>query len=141
DAKDKGAEKVVGNVVELSLEAITVNPHQPRTSFSKDALQELASSIKELGVIQPITVRKIDFNKYQVVSGERRYRASQMIGLTTIPSYIRIANDQETLEMALVENIQRQDLDPIEIALTYQRLLEEIDLTQERLSERVGKKR
>src|SRR5699024_11742749 len=83
DAKDKGAEKVVGNVVELSLEAITVNPHQPRTSFSKDALQELASSIKELGVIQPITVRKIDFNKYQVVSGERRYRASQMIGLTT----------------------------------------------------------
>lgn len=140
-AKDKGAEKVVGSVVELSIDAIAVNPHQPRTSFSKDALEELASSIKELGVIQPITVRKIDFNKYQVVSGERRYRASKMIGLKNIPAYIRIANDQETLEMALVENIQRQDLDPIEIALTYQRLLEEIDLTQERLSERVGKKR
>lgn len=141
DAKDKGAEKVVGNVVELSLEVVDVNPHQPRTSFSKDALEELASSIKQLGVIQPITVRKIDFNKFQVVSGERRYRASKMIGLKTIPAYIRIANDQETLEMALVENIQRQDLDPIEIALTYQRLLEEVDLTQEKLSERVGKKR
>ncbi len=140
-AKDKNADKVVGSVVELDINTIAVNPNQPRTSFSKDALQELASSIKELGVIQPITVRKIEFNKYQVVSGERRYRASKMIGLKTIPAYIRIANDRETLEMALVENIQRQDLDPIEIAITYQRLLEEIDLTQEKLSDRVGKKR
>ncbi len=140
-AKDKNADKVVGNIVELELKTIAVNPHQPRTSFKEDALKELAASIKELGVIQPITVRKTDFNKYQLVSGERRYRASQLIGLKTIPAYIRIANDQETLEMALVENIQRQDLDPIEIALSYQRLIEEIDLTQERLSKRVGKNR
>ena len=104
-------------------------------------MRELASSIKELGVIQPITVRKLDFNKYQLVSGERRFRASKLIGLETIPAYIRIANDQESLEMALVENIQRQDLDPIEIALSYQRLIDEINLTQEQMSERVGKKR
>ncbi|TQD35414.1 ParB/RepB/Spo0J family partition protein [Haloflavibacter putidus] len=140
-AKDKNADKVVGNIVELEIEAIEVNPFQPRTSFNEEALQELASSIKELGVIQPITVRKIDFNKYQLVSGERRYRASKLVGLKTIPAYIRIANDQESLEMALVENIQRQDLDPIEIALSYQRLLDEIDLTQEQMSERIGKNR
>lgn len=140
-AKDKNADKVVGSIVELELDTIEVNPHQPRTSFNEEALKELASSIKELGVIQPITVRKIGFNKYQLVSGERRYRASKLVGLESVPAYIRIANDQETLEMALVENIQRQDLDPIEIALSYQRLLEEIDLTQERLSERVGKNR
>ncbi|MBT8183720.1 MAG: ParB/RepB/Spo0J family partition protein [Eudoraea sp.] len=138
---DKNADKVVGNIVELDLDAIEVNPFQPRSNFNDEALQELASSIKELGVIQPITVRKIQFNKYQLVSGERRYRASKLIGLSTIPSYIRIANDQESLEMALVENIQRQDLDPIEIALSYQRLIDEIQLTQEKLSERVGKKR
>lgn len=140
-AKDANADKVVGNIVELEIESIEVNPNQPRTSFNESNLQDLASSIKELGVIQPITVRKIDFNQFQVVSGERRYRASKLVGKKTIPAYIRIANDQETLEMALVENIQRQDLDPIEIALSYQRLLEEIDLTQERLSERVGKNR
>jgi len=140
-AKDKNADQVVGNIVELELEAIEVNPFQPRTSFNEDALKELATSIKELGVIQPITVRKTDFNKYQLVSGERRYRASKIIGLKTIPAYIRIANDQESLEMALVENIQRQDLDPIEIALSYQRLIEEIDLTQEQLSDRIGKNR
>jgi ParB family chromosome partitioning protein len=138
---DKNADKVVGNIVELEIDAIGVNPFQPRSNFNDEALQELASSIKELGVIQPITVRKIQFNKYQLVSGERRYRASKLIGLKTIPSYIRIANDQESLEMALVENIQRQDLDPIEIALSYQRLIDEIELTQEKLSERVGKKR
>jgi len=118
-----------------------VNPFQPRSNFNDDALQELASSIRELGVIQPITVRKLDFNKYQLVSGERRFRASKLVGLATIPAYIRIANDQESLEMALVENIQRQDLDPIEIALSYQRLIDEIQLTQEKMSERVGKKR
>lgn len=138
---DKNADKVVGNIVELDLEAIDVNPFQPRSNFNDDTLQELASSIRELGVIQPITVRKMDFNKYQLVSGERRYRASKLIGLETIPAYIRIANDQESLEMALVENIQRQDLDPIEIALSYQRLIDEIQLTQEKMSERVGKKR
>ncbi len=140
-AGDKGADKVVGNIVELELEAIEVNPNQPRSSFNEDTLNELASSIKELGVIQPITVRKIEFNKFQLVSGERRFRASKLVGLKTIPAYIRIANDQESLEMALVENIQRQDLDPIEIALSYRRLIEEIQLTQEEMSNRVGKNR
>lgn len=140
-ATDPNADKVVGSIVELELSAIDMNPYQPRTSFNEEALRELASSIKELGVIQPITVRKLDFNKYQLVSGERRFRASSLIGLTTIPAYIRIANDQESLEMALVENIQREDLDPIEIALSYQRLIEEIDLTQEEMSDRVGKNR
>jgi ParB family chromosome partitioning protein len=138
---DKNADKVVGNIVELDLDSIQVNPFQPRSNFNDEALEELASSIKELGLIQPITVRKLDFNSYQLVSGERRFRASRLIGLQTIPAYIRIANDQESLEMALVENIQRQDLDPIEIALSYQRLIDEINLTQEKLSERVGKKR
>lgn len=138
---DKNADKVIGNIVELEIDAIAINPHQPRTNFNEETLLELASSIKELGVIQPITVRKLDFNTYQLISGERRYRASKLVGLTTIPAYIRIANDQESLEMALVENIQRQDLDPIEIALSYQRLIDEIQLTQEQMSERVGKKR
>ncbi len=138
---DKNADKVVGNIVELELHTIEVNPFQPRTSFNEETLRELASSIKELGVIQPITVRKLGFEKYQLVSGERRFRASKLIGLATIPAYIRIANDQESLEMALVENIQRQDLDPIEIALSYQRLIEEIEITQEELSDRVGKNR
>ncbi|MFI8379544.1 ParB/RepB/Spo0J family partition protein [Leeuwenhoekiella sp. NPDC079379] len=140
-AGDKGADKVVGNIVELELEQIEVNPFQPRSSFNEDALKELASSIRELGVIQPITVRKISFGQYQLVSGERRFRASKLVGLATIPAYIRIANDQESLEMALVENIQREDLDPIEIALSYQRLIEEINLTQEQMSDRVGKNR
>lgn len=140
-ADDKNADKLVGNIVELSLESIEVNPFQPRTSFNEESLRELASSIRELGVIQPITVRKLDYNQYQLVSGERRFRASKLVGLETIPAYIRIANDQESLEMALVENIQRQDLDPIEISLSYQRLIDEINLTQEQLSERVGKNR
>ncbi|NQX85530.1 MAG: ParB/RepB/Spo0J family partition protein [Flavobacteriaceae bacterium] len=138
---DKNADKVIGNIVELDIDNIEVNPFQPRTKFNETFLRELASSIKELGVIQPITVRKIGFDKYQLVSGERRFRASKLIGLASIPAYIRIANDQESLEMALVENIQRQDLDPIEIALSYQRLIDEIKLTQEQMSERVGKKR
>lgn len=140
-ASDKNADKVVGNIVELEVGAIEVNPFQPRSNFNDQALRELATSIKELGVIQPITVRKLGFDSYQLVSGERRFRASKLVGLETIPAYIRIANDQESLEMALVENIQRQDLDPIEIALSYQRLIDEIQLTQERLSDRVGKKR
>lgn len=138
---DKNADKVVGNIIELDIEAIEINPFQPRTNFNEESIQELASSIKELGVIQPITVRKLDFNKYQLISGERRLRASKVVGLATIPAYIRIANDNESLVMALVENIQRHDLDPIEIALSYQRLIDEIQLTQEQMSERVGKKR
>jgi len=139
--QDKNAHKVVGNIIDLEIKFIEVNPFQPRTRFNEESLDELASSIKELGVIQPITVRKLDFNKYQLVSGERRFRASKRIGLERIPAYVRIANDQESLEMALVENIQRQDLDPIEIALSYQRLINEINLTQEQMSDRVGKKR
>jgi ParB family chromosome partitioning protein len=139
--QDKNADKVIGSIIELELDAIEVNPFQPRTNFSEESLLELASSIRELGIIQPITVRKSGFNKYQLVSGERRFRASKIVGLETIPAYIRIANDQESLEMALVENIQRQDLDAIEIALSYQRLIDEINLTQEQMSERVGKKR
>lgn len=139
--QDKNADKVIGSIVELDVNTIEINPFQPRTNFNEESLRELASSIRELGVIQPITVRKLNFNKFQLVSGERRFRASKLIGLETIPAYIRIANDQESLEMALVENIQRQDLDPIEIALSYQRLIDEINLTQEQMSERVGKKR
>ncbi len=138
---DKNADKVVGNIIELDIDAIAINPFQPRTNFNEEQLQELASSIKELGLIQPITVRKLEFNKYQLISGERRLRASRLVGLTTVPAYIRIANDNESLVMALVENIQRHDLDPIEIALSYQRLIDEIQLTQEQMSERVGKKR
>jgi ParB family transcriptional regulator, chromosome partitioning protein len=139
--KDKDADKLIGNIIEIELDAIGVNPFQPRTNFSEEALRELAGSIRELGVIQPITVRKLEGNKFQLVSGERRYRASKLIDLKTIPAYIRIANDQEMLEMALVENIQRKDLDPIEVALSYRQLINEIKLTQEQLSIRVGKNR
>jgi ParB family chromosome partitioning protein len=138
---DKNAEKLVGNIIEINLDSIEVNPFQPRTYFNEEALNELASSIKELGVIQPITVRKLEGHRFQLVSGERRFRASKLIGNKSVPAYIRIANDQQMLEMALVENIQRKDLDPIEVALTYQRLIDEIDLTQEEMSARVGKKR
>ena len=140
-ASDKNADKVVGSIIEIELDLIDVNPYQPRTYFDEEALRELASSIKELGVIQPITVRKLSGNKFQLVSGERRFRASKLIGNKTVPAYIRLANDQEMLEMALVENIQRKNLDPIEVALSYQRLIDEIQLTQEELSTRVGKKR
>ena len=140
-AHDKNADKLVGSIIEIELSKIEVNPYQPRTYFDEEALKELANSIKELGVIQPITVRKLPDNSFQLVSGERRFRASKLVGNTSIPAYIRIANDQEMLEMALVENIQRKNLDPIEVALSYQRLIEEIALTQEELSTRVGKKR
>lgn len=139
-ATDEGADKFVGNIVEVSIEDIYPNPTQPRTYFDEKALNELAQSIKNLGVIQPITLRK-DGEKFEIISGERRYRASKLAGLTSIPAYIRLVNDQELLEMALVENIQREDLDSIEIALTYQRLLDEIGMTQENLSQRVGKDR
>ena len=120
---------------------VAVNPYQPRTTFDKEALADLAQSIGELGIIQPITVRKISDGSYQLVSGERRLRASKLAKLESIPAFVREANDQESLEMALVENIQREDLDPIEIALSYQRLIDEIDLTQDSMSKRVGKKR
>jgi ParB family transcriptional regulator, chromosome partitioning protein len=140
-AKDKNADQIVGSIVDIELDSIEVNPYQPRSYFNEEKLLELASSIKELGVIQPITVRKLEGNKFQLVSGERRLRASKLIGHSSIPAYIRIAKDREMLEMALVENIQRKDLDPIEIALSYKRLIEEIDLTQEQMSQRVGKKR
>jgi len=139
--KDKDADKLIGNILEIELEAIEVNPFQPRTNFNEEALRELAGSIRELGVIQPITVRKMEGNQFQLVSGERRFRASKLIGLKTVPAYVRIANDQEMLEMALVENIQRKDLDPIEVALSYRQLIEEVKLTQEQLSIRVGKNR
>ncbi|KOS07913.1 chromosome partitioning protein ParB [Flavobacterium akiainvivens] len=139
--EDKNADKVVGNIIELEIESIEINPFQPRSNFNEETLQELSTSIKELGVIQPITVRKMEYNKYQLISGERRLRASKLAGLTHVPAYIRIANDNDSLVMALVENIQRHDLDPIEIALSYQRLIDEIQLTQEQMSDRVGKKR
>lgn len=137
---DKNADQVVGNMIELDLEKITTNPFQPRTHFNEEALEELSQSIKELGVIQPITVRKKG-TQFELIAGERRLRASEMAGLKTIPAFVRLADDQESLEMALVENIQRQDLDPIEIGLSYQRLIDEINLTQDQLSARVGKKR
>jgi len=139
-AKDKNADKIVGSIVEISIDSILTNPYQPRTHFDEVSLSELAQSIEELGIIQPITVVK-QGKKFQLISGERRFRASKKIGLKVIPAYVRIANDQEMLEMALVENIQRKDLDPIEVALSYQRLIDEIKLTQEELSQRVGKKR
>ena len=128
-------------VKEIPIEFIDVNPFQPRSNFKENSLKELASSIKELGVIQPITVRRISNNEFQLVSGERRLRASKMLKLKFIPAYIRKANDQESLEMALVENIQRKDLDPIEIALSYKRLMDDVKLTQDQMSQRVGKKR
>lgn len=139
-ATDEGADKFVGNIVEVPLEDIFPNATQPRTYFDERALNDLAQSIKSLGIIQPITLRK-EGEKFEIISGERRYRASKIAGLKTVPAYIRLVNDQELLEMALVENIQREDLDAIEVALTYQRLLEEIGLTQENLSQRVGKER
>lgn len=126
---------------EIEIENIVPNPLQPRTHFDEDALAELAASIKELGIIQPITVRKVENEQFQIISGERRFRASKLAGLQRIPAYVRTADDQGMLEMALVENIQREDLDAIEVAISYQRLVDECSLTQELLGERVGKKR
>lgn len=133
--------KVVGAIANIEISSIETNPFQPRTTFEEDALNELASSIKEHGIIQPITVRKLGYDKYQLISGERRFRASQIAGLTSVPAYIRIANDQAMLEMALVENIQRENLDSIEVAISYKRLIEECSLTQEQLSQKVSKQR
>lgn len=126
---------------EISLDAITANPDQPRTTFDETALQELANSIRELGIIQPISLRKTGPDSYQIIAGERRFRAAKLAGLKTVPAYIRTANDSELTEMALIENIQREDLNAIEIALTFKKLIDTYNLTQERLSERVGKKR
>ncbi len=126
---------------EIPLSKIAVNPFQPRTHFNEEALQELVASVKEHGIIQPITVRKAADNTFQMITGERRLRAAQKVGLKRIPAYVREAGDDTMLELALVENIQREDLDAIEVAISYQRLIEEFSLTQERLGERVGKKR
>ena len=140
-ADDKNADQVIGNIIELPIDQIEVNPFQPRTNFEIEKISELANSIKELGIIQPITVRKTGFKSFQIISGERRFRAVKSLDIQSIPAFIRIANDQQSLEMALVENIQRQNLDPIEIALCYQRLIDDVKLTQEQMSSRVGKKR
>lgn len=131
----------IAAINEIEIKLIEVNPFQPRKTFDEDALQELAISIRELGIIQPITVRKLENGNFQLITGERRFRASQQAGLTTMPAYVRTADDQAMLELALVENIQREDLDAIEISISYQRLLDECNLTQENLSDRVGKKR
>jgi len=129
------------SISEVEMELIFPNPNQPRSHFDEDALNELATSIRELGVISPITLRKNDDGTYLIIAGERRFRASKLVGLNTIPAYVRTAADEQVVEMALIENIQREDLNAIEIALTFYRLMEEYKLTQERLSERVGKKR
>lgn len=139
--KQEGEGKVVGSIANIEIASIETNPFQPRSKFEEQALNELAESIKEHGIIQPITVRKLGYDKYQLISGERRFRASQLAGLTSVPAYIRIANDQAMLEMALVENIQRENLDPIEVAISYKRLIDECTLTQEQLSQKVSKQR
>ncbi|MDP4163125.1 MAG: ParB/RepB/Spo0J family partition protein [Bacteroidota bacterium] len=140
-SKDISGEFVVGAVASIPIDLIETNPFQPRDQFEEDSLSDLAHSIKEQGIIQPITVRKMGYDKYQLISGERRLRASKLAGLEEIPAYIRVANDQQMLEMALVENIQREQLNSIEVAISFQRLLDECNLTQEQLSERVGKNR
>ncbi len=126
---------------DIPLEQISPNPDQPRRTFDEDALEELAVSIRELGIIQPLSLRKMGADSYQIIAGERRYRAALMAGLASVPAYIRTANDSELTEMALIENIQREDLNAIEIALTFRKLIDQYNLTQERLSERIGKKR
>ena len=131
----------VGKFSEIAISTIQTNPFQPRNTCDEEALEELASSISKLGIIQPITVRKLGFEKYQLISGERRLRAAKIAGLSKIPAYIRIADDQKMLEMALVENIQRENLNPIDVALSFKRLIEECNLTQEACGERIGKNR
>ncbi|MDX2189284.1 MAG: ParB/RepB/Spo0J family partition protein [Bacteroidota bacterium] len=131
----------VNTIADIPLDSVEINPYQPRNYFDEDALRELADSISVQGIIQPITVRKVEENRYQIISGERRWRASKIAGLQTIPAYVRLADDQQMLEMGLIENIQRVDLNPIEIALSYQRLITECSLKQEELGGRVGKNR
>jgi ParB family chromosome partitioning protein len=139
-ATDSGAEKLVGSIALIPIDSITTNPFQPRSNFDSDALVELAQSISEIGIIQPITVRKNGMN-FELISGERRFRASQMAGLTEIPAYVRLANDRNMLEMAIVENLQREDLDPIEVAYSCKRMMDELGLTQEAVAQRLGKGR
>lgn len=141
DVESNKPAESVASINEIEIHAIEINPFQPRKNFDEEALQELAASIRQLGIIQPITVRKIDGEKFQLITGERRFRASKLAGLDTIPAYVRVADDQAMLELALVENIQREDLDAIEVAISYQRLIDECNLTQENMSDRVGKKR
>ncbi|MBS2096656.1 ParB/RepB/Spo0J family partition protein [Carboxylicivirga linearis] len=133
--------KPASSINEIEISKIEANPWQPRTKFDDERLQELSKSIKEIGIVQPLTLRKIGKDRYQLIAGERRFRASKLAGLEKVPAYVRTADDDTMLEMALVENIQREDLDPIEVAISYQRLIEECKLTQESMSERVGKKR
>lgn len=140
-SKDISGNYVVGAIANLAIEKIEANPFQPRDRFEEEALKELSESIQEQGIIQPVTVRKLGYDKYQLISGERRYKASKLAGLTEIPCYIRVANDEQMLELALIENIHRQDLNSMEIAISYQRLLEECQITQEKLSDRIGKNR
>ena len=140
-SSNKNETPVAGSVSNIKISQIVTNPFQPRTDFETQSLLDLANSIKEQGIIQPVTVRKMGYDSYQLISGERRFRAAQMAGLNSIPAYIRIANDQSMLEMALVENIQRENLNAIEVALSYKRLIEECDLTQEELSKKVAKDR
>jgi len=135
------ANGIVGSIATIEISSIEANPFNPRSNFEKEALQELSESIRIHGIIQPLTVRKLGRDKYQLISGERRFRASQLAGLTEVPAYIRIANDQTMLEMALVENIQREDLNPIEVALSYKRLIDECSLTQDQLSQKISKGR
>ncbi|PLX02087.1 MAG: chromosome partitioning protein ParB [Marinilabiliales bacterium] len=140
-AVDISGNYVAGAIAELDIDKIEANPFQPRTDFDEQNLKELADSISAQGVIQPVTVRKLGFEKYQLIAGERRLRASQLAGLHRIPAYIRVANDEQMLEMALIENIHRHDLNSIEVAISYARLIEECKLTQEKLSEKIGKNR
>ena len=139
--RDHGNENGMLNTAEIEIDRIEPNPYQPRTEFDQEALEELSRSISLIGLIQPITIRPVDGGRYQIISGERRYRASRLAGLRTIPAYIKDTDDNGMLEMAIVENVQREDLDPIEIAVSFRRLMEECNLTQEAMSERVGKKR
>jgi len=140
-AQDPGARDVVSSIFEVALSQIQANPKQPRTQFEPGPLEELAESIRQLGIIQPITVRRLESDRFEIISGERRFRAAQLAGLERVPVYVRLADDQQMLEMALVENIQRRDLDPMEVAFSYQRLMDECNLTQQQVAERVGKQR
>ena len=140
-SKDISGDFVAGAIAEIEINQIETNPFQPRTEFDETALRELAQSIKEQGVIQPVTVRKLGYNKYQLISGERRLRASKMAGLSKIPAFIRVANDEQMLELALIENIHRENLNAIEVAISYQRLIDECNMTQEEVSDKVGKSR
>ena len=141
EQQEEVVRSLASNIVDIPVGQIEENPFQPRSEFDEEALQELSHSIKTHGLIQPITVRRLGDKKFQLISGERRWRATKNAGLEEIPAYVRLANDQEMLEMALVENIQREQLNPIEVAISYQRLMQECDLSHEALSDRVGKKR